>query len=173
MIRIELEDQAVQAAFARLEQAATQLQPVMQEIGEFLAETTKQRFQTGTAPDGSRWAPNTEVTYVRMLDKYKGSYGKKGQISTAGANRVMGKKPLIGETGALSTTINYRAGANFVEIGSPMVYAAVHQFGARRHSFSGGKTPWGDIPARPFLGISPEARDNIQEDMVRWVSLER
>lgn len=173
MIKIELDDQAVQAAFARLAQAGANLHPLMQAMGEFLTETTRQRFQTSTAPDGSRWAPNAEVTYVRLLGKYTGSYGKQGKISAAGSRRAMSKKPLIGETGALSTTINYRAGANFVEIGSPMAYAAVHQFGARRHSFSGGKTPWGDIPARPFLGISPEARDNIQEDMVRWVSLER
>ena len=37
-----------------------------------------------------------------------------------------------------------------------MAYAAVHQYGAAKHSFTGGKTPWGDIPARPFLGLSTD-----------------
>ncbi|MCK9488384.1 MAG: phage virion morphogenesis protein [Xanthomonadales bacterium] len=143
MMRIDLDDSAVQAAFARQVQAATQMQPLMQEIGEFLAETTKQRFQASTAPDGSRWAPNTETTYINLLGRFKSSYGKKGKISASGSRRAAGKKPLIGETSALSTTINYRAGSDFVEIGSPMVYATVQQFGAKKHSFTGGKSPWG------------------------------
>lgn len=161
MIRIDLDDSAVQSAFTRLVRAGTQMQPLMQEIGEFLAETTKQRFQTSTAPDGSRWAANSEVTYLNLLGRYKGSYGKNGKISAGGSRRAAGKKPLIGETGALSTTINYRAGSSFVEIGSPMAYAAVQQFGAKKHSFTGGKTPWGDIPARPFLGLSGSDRDGL------------
>lgn len=161
MIQVTLDDEAAQTAFARLVQAGTQMQPLMQEIGEFLAETTKQRFQTSTGPDGHRWAPNTETTYVNLLGRYKGSFGKTGKISAAGSRRASGKKPLIGETGALSTTINYRAGSDFVEIGSPMVYAGVQQFGAKARSFTGGKAPWGDIPARPFLGLSASDRDGL------------
>ena len=163
MIEVKLEDEAVQAAFTRLVQAGTQMKPLMQEIGEFLAETTKQRFQTSSAPDGSRWAPNTETTYVNLLGLYKSSFGKTGKITAAGSRRAAGKKPLIGETGALSTTINYRAGSDFVEIGSPMAYAAVQQFGAKKHSFTGGKTPWADIPARPFLGLSASDREGLLE----------
>ncbi len=163
MIEVKLEDEAIRAAFTRLVQAGIQMKPLMQEIGEFLAETTKQRFQTSTAPDGSRWAPNAETTYVDLLGRFKSSYGKAGKISAAGIRRAARKKPLIGETGALSTTINYRAGSDFVEIGSPMEYAAVQQFGAKARSFTGGKTPWGDIPARPFLGLSASDRDGLLE----------
>lgn len=163
MIDVKLDDEQAQAAFARLVRAGTQMQPLMQDIGEFLAETTKQRFQTSIAPDGSRWAPNTETTYVNLLGRYKGSYGKTGKITASGSRRAAGKKPLIGETGALSTTINYRAGSDFAEIGSPMEYAAVHQFGAKARSFTGGKTPWGDIPPRPFLGLSASDREGLLE----------
>lgn len=161
MIEVKLDDDAVQAAFTRLVQAGTQMQPLMQEIGEFLAETTKQRFQTSTAPDGSRWEPNTETTYVQLAGRYKSGMNKKGRVTASGARRLSGKKPLIGETAALSTTINYRAGSDFVEIGSPMAYAAVQQFGAKARSFTGGKTPWGDIPARPFLGLSGSDREGL------------
>ena len=157
MIKITLDDAAAQAAFIRLAQAGTRMQPLMQEIGEHLAETTKQRFQTSRAPDGTPWQPNAQSTYLRLMGRYSGSFsGKTGRITAAGSQRAIGKKPLIGESGALSTTINYRAGSDFVEIGSPMVYAAVQQFGAKKGSFTGGKTPWGDIPARPFLGLSPD-----------------
>jgi phage virion morphogenesis protein len=126
-----------------------------------LIETTKQRFETSTSPDGQRWAPNTETTFLRLLGKYKNTTLKDGRINASGARRLAGKKPLIGETRALSTTINYRAGSDFLEIGSPMAYAGVHQFGAKARSFTGGKTPWGDVPARPFLGLSTEDQATI------------
>lgn len=73
MIDVKLDDEQAQAAFARLVRAGTQMQPLMQDIGEFLAETTKQRFQTSIAPDDSRWAPNTETTYVNLLGRFKSS----------------------------------------------------------------------------------------------------
>lgn len=57
------------------------------------------------------------------------------------------------------STINHYAGDGFVEIGSPMKYAAVQQFGASKRQF--GKAPWGNIPARPFLGVSGEDRRTI------------
>jgi phage virion morphogenesis protein len=154
VIKIEVIDTETQALFVRLRDAATNMRPLMQELGEQLTETTKQRFQTSTAPDGSRWAPNAESTYVNLAGKYKSGLDKKGRVTKSGAARLAGKKPLIGETRALSTTINYRASSDYVEIGSPMVYAGVQQFGAAKHSFAGGKTPWADIPARPFLGLS-------------------
>ena len=160
MIKVELDDTDAQALFVRLRDAAADLKPLMQQIGEHLAETTKQRFATSTGPDGAPWAPNAESTYVQLAGRYKGSLHKKGpnkgRVNKGGAARMAGKKPLIGETRALSTTINYRAGSDYVEIGSGRVYAAVQQFGAKKHSFTGGKTPWADIPARPFLGLSAE-----------------
>lgn len=163
MIKIEVIDEEAQAMFVRLRASLTNLRPLMQDIGEHLTETTKQRFQTSTAPDGSPWAPNAQSTYVQLA----GKFGGKGRINKRGAARLASKKPLIGETRALSTTINYRASGDFVEIGSPMKYAAVQQFGADKHSFSGGKTPWADIPARPFLGLSDADRRAIGEKVRR------
>lgn len=167
MIKIDVLDAEAQAMFVRLRTFATDMRPLMQDIGEHLAETTKQRFATSTAPDGSRWAPNAQSTYVNLLGKFKGASGKDGRLNKSGSARAMGKKPLIGETRSLSTTINYRAGSDFAEIGSPMIYAAVQQFGAAGRSFTGGKTPWADIPARPFLGISDADAKAIKAKTVR------
>lgn len=161
MIHIETDTRQADALFARLVQAGTDMRPLMQQVGEYGVETTKQRFDTSTGPDGQRWAPNTETTYLKLLGKYKGSYGKTGKLTAGGARRAAGKKPLVGETGALASTINYQAGSDFVDIGSPMEYAGVHQFGAKKHSFTGGRTPWGDIPARPFLGLSADDQASI------------
>lgn len=168
MITIEIHDQDVQAAFNRLIAASRDLTPAMRAIGERLTETTKRRFASSTGPDGKRWAPNTDATLRAMLHRRKGSFTKKKSALSANGGRVLAaKKPLIGESKALSTTINYRAGATSVEIGSPMEYASTHQFGALRGAFGqtrrGAPIPWGNIPARPFLGVSPADKTDILE----------
>lgn len=161
---VEWDDKQVRGMLDRLGKLGTNTKPLLQEIGEGLAETTKQRFDTSRAPDGSAWAPNTQTTLQRFLGQYRSSFSAKtGSLTKKGATRAAGKKPLVGETGALRTTINYQVGAGFVDIGSPMIYARVQQFGAAARSFSGGRAPWGDIPARPFLGISAEDSTWLQE----------
>lgn len=158
MIRIELDDAKAQAALSDLAQRGADLRPLMQELGEYLTETTKQRFQTSTAPDGSRWQPNAPATYLAYLGKSKGSFGKTGRITKAGAARASGKKPLIGETGSLSRQIYYRADARSVEISSAEDYSAIHQFGGQA-----GRGRKVTIPARPYLGLSNDDQAAISE----------
>ncbi len=143
MITIEIDDREIQAALRRLQQQIGDLTPVMQEIGEYLVQSTKDRFARGEAPDGTPWAPNSPVTLAR----------KKGN------------RPLIGESRRLSSEIFYGAGRDFVEVGSALEYAAVQQFGARAGQFGktrrGAPIPWGPIPARRFIGLSDDDRHNI------------
>lgn len=168
MIKIEIHDQAVLAAFNRLQAAAIDVRPAFRAIGERLAETTRRRFATSTGPDGQRWAPNSDAVLRALLHRGKGNFKKRGGSLTAKAGRVLaGKKPLIGESKALSTTIAWRADATSVVVGSPMVYAAVQQFGAARGALGrtrrGAPIPWGTIPPRPFLGIAAADRADILE----------
>ncbi len=162
MIKIDITDSGVQQALNRLANAGTSLHPALREIGEFLVDSTRQRFATSTAPDGTRWAPNTETTILMYLGRYKGSFSKRGgRLTKKGAGRASGKRPLIGETGDLSRQISYKIeGNDTLYIGSSMIYAATQQFGAKRREFQ-GKAPWGDIPARPFLGLSDSDRSTI------------
>lgn len=139
MIKIDLNDVEVIAAFNRLLAAGGNLKPVYQDIGEHLVDATKRRFSDGVAPDDARWAELSPITIAR-----------KGHA-----------KPLIGESRRLGVEISYQLIGNGVEIGSPMEYAATQQFGAKARSFAGGKSPWGDIPPRPFLGISEADRLDI------------
>jgi len=138
------------------------LRPVLAEIGEDMTESAKRRFTTTKAPDGTPWAPNSATTIARYGDlfarKKDGTRGKKVEA------KIAGKKPLTGETRALATTINYQLqGDNAVSIGSPMVYAAMQQFGGKKSDFP---HLWGNIPARPFLGASEADKTNIA-DLVR------
>jgi phage gpG-like protein len=169
------------------------LGPGLAGIGENLVASTRQRFASATAPDGTPWAPNTEVTLmeymrnksgifatftnlatrkegkVRIGDK-NGYYRKDGKLGKKGIDAMMGKRPLTGETGALSEQIHYRVTGNRLVVGSSMEYAAMHQFGGSRSDFP---NLWGDIPARPFLGISGDDKKQIEVTVSEYLGLLR
>lgn len=170
MITIQIDDQQIRQAFARLVASAKDPRPVLEQIGELLVDSTRQRFGTSTAPDGTPWAPNSETTLMRYLGKYKSSFGKRdGRLTGKGAERAASKKPLIGETGSLSTQIFYVVENGTLAVGSTMIYGAVQQFGAKKRAFS-AKTPWGDIPARPFLGISDQDSNMILDQISDYLN---
>ena len=138
---------------------AKNFRPVLAEIGEDQTESTKRRFSTAKAPDGTPWAQNSATTIARYGDLF--ARKKDGTRSKKTEAKIAGKKPLTGETRALATTINYQVlGDNEVGIGSPMVYAAMQQFGGKKSDFP---HLWGDIPARPFLGASEADKVNIAD----------
>lgn len=141
------------------------------EIGAHLAESTRQRFVTSTAPDGSRWAPNAEATYLGLLSSRDAR--KDGRINARGTARVRNKKPLV-DTGGLSglnptgqgITWQLLPDGSGVDVGTNRFAgdwdagAAVHQFGSRD----------GRIPARPFLGLSSEDEDASLRIVERYLA---
>lgn len=145
MITIEVDDQAVIDALRRLQARAGEagMRPALSAIGEYLAETTKQRFETGTGLDGQRWAPNKPAT----LAKKKGT------------------RPLV-DSGQLATSIRHRLMTGGVAVGTNRFAslftggAAVHQFGSRD----------GKIPPRPFLGLSEGDRTAVLRILARHLT---
>jgi len=136
MINIQMDNDEVLRGLSELSRAISDLTPAFREIGEFMAESTKQRFESQTDPDGNTWQLNKASTLARK-----------------------GNKPtLTGETGVLMDTINWQLTNDGVEIGSPMEYAAMQQFGGTKSEFP---FLWGDIPARPFLGVSDDDADEL------------
>lgn len=144
MYTLDFNDDEAQRALNRLTEGLSDLSVLMQEIAEFLVTSTKDRFGDGQAPDGTPWAPKSQAT----LDAY-----------AARGDRV-DTRPLFGPSGQLSQTIFAETTADSVRWGSPMIYSAVMQLGATQGAFGPG-IPWGDIPARPFLGISESDREGL------------
>ncbi len=165
---VTVDDEQVLAALARLRGRTDNLGPVLKAIGGDLVESTKQRFATATAPDGTPWAANSAVTISRDLGLTQGNYKKDGSLSKKGEARQSGKKPLTGETGALAGQIHYQVNGNVLEVGSSMEYAAMQQFGGRKSEFP---HLWGDIPARPFLGLSAADKSAIEETVADYLDL--
>lgn len=118
-------------------------------LAEALRTGTQERFENGTAPDGRAW-PRT----------------------------IRGGQTLV-RTAALKNSVNTRANAQGAEVGTNLIYAATHQFGAAGRTIRARKKPFlkfqiggrwirkkqvtVNIPARPFLGISDSDRQNIRE----------
>lgn len=166
-ITVEFDDTRVLAVLDRIAAGVSDPAPLLKAWGEDLAESTKQRFASSTAPDGSAWATNSQATFDAYLSKLsgttskegkrsgtkKGFLNKEGRLATKGIAAVTGKKPLIGLGKSLSTTIYYRVEGDTLYVGSPQVYAAMQQFGGSKSKFP---NLWGDIPARPFLGLSDQ-----------------
>ncbi len=159
LINTRLDSQPVLARLAEIRRKVDDLSPAMLAIGELLTESTKERFSTSTAPDGSRWMPNAPATVLGTLARISGAYSKKtGRLTKKGSAAVMGKKPLVA-SGILQDTISYGLikGGDGVEVGTNRFAgewdggAAVHQFGSQD----------GKIPARPFLGISTDDETDI------------
>lgn len=79
--------------------------------------------------------------------------------------------PTLYNTGTLHDSIDYRADLNSITVGSPLIYATIHQFGGiikpkngKALAFSvGGDSVFAKqvtIPARPYMGVST---DNARE----------
>ena len=166
MHRIELKDDELKAVLARLSRSLTDMTAVNQDMGEFLVKSTKKRFTEGRDPDGNAWAPKSQTT----LDAYR----RRG-------DRV-DLRPLFGPSGRLSNEIHHTADSDSLEWGSSEEYSGVQQFGARKGAFGsfqgsgfGGSSPtislpWGDIPARPFLGLSEADKSGLRETVEEWLA---
>lgn len=155
---ITIQDQAVQSALKALADRATNLQPVMAQIGERMMEDTKRRFETSTGPDGQRWQANSAATLQALSDRLGKSYRtKSGALNTKGAARLANKKPLI-DKGDLRRQFVLSVGNDSLTLSNTMAYAVIHQFGGQ--AGRGHKTT---IPARPFLPVKPDGTLYPQE----------
>lgn len=167
-VQLNVDDLAVQKGLADKIARLQRPRPLMLSIAEYLAESTRMRFTTARAPDGTPWAPNTQTTMERYIAQ-RGGYSKKtGKISKRGADLATAKKPLTGATRLLGTQVVYEADDAMLQVGSNRIYARVMQEGADAGSLGGG-APWGDIPERVYLGLSASDRSYIVQEVTGYI----
>lgn len=124
------------AKLLAMQQRGDNLRPLFLKIGDDMVEVTKKRFETATDSDGNAWVKNSDVTL---------------------ANKS-GTKPLTNH-GDLAASIDYQPLGDYgVEIFTNAVQGAMMQFGGTKAEFS---NLWGDIPARPFVGLSNADKQHI------------
>lgn len=127
--------------------------PLLLDIGEALVNSTRDRFSAQRGPDGQAW----QTLSPRYLATKSPNPGK-----------------ILQRRGDLVRQIFPQVEGTTLLVGTDRVYGAVHQFGALKGAFGktrrGAPIPWGDIPARPWLGVSDDdaneiiaiARDHLQ-----------
>lgn len=131
--------------------------PLLAELGEYGLRSTRARFKTQTAPDGTAWAA-LQPWYQKEKRRNK--------------NRILTLNGYL--RGQMTWQL---VGDRTVEIGSNLPYAAVHQFGAtikpraaKVLMFRGHVAKSVTIPARPYLGLSDEDRSEIVGRTLEWLS---
>ena len=153
---IQISDEGFTASLQRLLEHGGDTSTLTFLIGQGIEERIDARFASSTGPDGQRWKPNSPLTLARealRLAVSEGNRRKGGSLNKRGTERLAAKKPLIGETGTLSSQIAMQHDGAGVTVAASAVYAAIQQFGGTRAEFS---HLWGDIPARPFMPVTPD-----------------
>lgn len=173
-IRLKTNDRNVRDLMESLARRLADMTPALAEIGEILGESVKNNFKSEHSPQGTPWKPLSARTLARR--------------------RLPGR--ILNETGTLRNALHVSVSGNRVTVGTNVIYAAVHQFGARQGQFGEVqakvrpfvrrdgtrvrahtrrmRVPWGDIPARPFLG-KPQERDwaEIKATLARFIATGR
>lgn len=166
---IELTDRSGLDYLHGLVERAGNMQPVLKEIGADMQESAIQRFSTTTAPNGTPWARNSAVTLLNYSQRF--ARNKNGTLKPDGVRAMGAKKPGTVEGTLANHSINFQVKSECeVSIGSSMPYAGTFHYGAKSGEYGFGfyatregsfPLPWGDIPARPFLGASEDDKANI------------
>ena len=147
-VHITIDSADIQRVLNDVQQRAADLSPALKAIGEHLDLAARDRWDRQEAPDGSPWARLSDVTIQRKQQRKR-------------------QADILVDSTELRDRLRYQLAGQTLEFGSDREYAAVHQFGADRGAFGRNKKgrpiPWGDIPARPFLGITDDDREYIRD----------
>jgi phage virion morphogenesis protein len=113
---------------------------ILDQIGGVVETQSRERIEvTKTGPDGSAW-PGLDPVYEAWKEK----------VSSGG---------LLVLFDNLRDSLQYEVVGDEVFIGSNMKYAATHQYG----------DPKRKIKARPYLGLSEEDGDEIEEVVANYL----
>lgn len=97
----------------------------------------------------------------QLIDGY---FKSDGSLTKKSEQLLANKMPLQGESGDLERQFSYAVSGNSLTVGSSMIYAAIQQFGGKKSQFP---NLWSDIPARPFLPITPDGA--LYADEENWI----
>ena len=109
-------------------------------VAGLLENSTRKRFETKTAPDGSKWAQLSLWTLYAKT-------GKNGK--TRGS--------ILVDRGNLLRSITSHATDSMAEVGTDRVYARYLQTGTAK------------MPAREIFGLSDQDRADIRDELHDWL----
>lgn len=156
-----IDDRDIMRALQKLDQKSGNLRSALKNMGEYLVNSTQDRFDAQEDPTGKAWAPLKPATKDRKrIDK------------------------ILTETSRMRNSVVYAVQGSGLKVGTSDIRAAAHQFGLKgavkvpaqkslRKKAFGRELAfpvWAEIrahtinqnlPARPFIGISADDREEI------------
>jgi phage virion morphogenesis protein len=160
-VHIEIDDRELKEALGKLISKCGDASLALRDIGEYLLLSHDKRWDREVSPDGVPWAELSPVTLARKQKLRPG----------APMGKLVFREYL--------RHLHYQVTGNSLELGTDRVYGAAQQFGMPRGYAGRGRyrtrkgsfpIPWGDIPARPFLGVSEEDRGEILDILGRYLA---
>lgn len=144
----------IQVKFKQLIDQIEDPQLALKTIGEILTNNTQARLQKGVDINGQPFKPLAALTVARKKSN---------------------KDKILIESGDLYRELHYQLsnGGKSLEFGSDRIYAALMQFGAKQGGFGRNRRntpiPWGDVPARPFIGVTEQDATEILEALTDMI----
>jgi phage virion morphogenesis protein len=140
---LQIQVQGLSELDRRLTQLAyMDFKELLESVGALVESQMKRRLQSEkNSPDGEPWA-DWSPDYAGRMHGHP-PHKHPNQL------RKAGRHSLLVLEGDLLDSIMYEVTKDEVVIGSPLIYARTHQEGR------------GAIPARPYLGLSHENRDEV------------
>lgn len=169
---IEVDRAKADRWFGELLRRGQSLAGLMKDIGETLTESTQKRFDQGRAPDGTAWVPLADGSgrtplndSGRMRDGIFPSSGDNWVEISSDAKQARwhqeGTDPYVilpknGKALAFGPPASRTSGKNQGKVGPAHVVKKVNHPG---------------LPARPFMGLSAEDEQQIDELAIAWLDL--
>lgn len=180
---IEIPEAEIRAGLGRIIDRLERPLPLYRDIGQHMADSTRENFRRETSPAGVPWARLRPATLRGRARQ---------RLSLDGILRARGR---------LLNSLNVRTTTEGVSIGSPIPYAAIHQLGGEIERQARTQTIWRKqrkdgsfeakfrkrklktsvasehevaahsirIPARPYIGVSDDDRAAIIEIARKWI----
>jgi len=152
LIEIDINDDETRAALEKLRAKLASPEPVFRDIGEALTISFRDRFGRGVDSKNNRWKELSDVTIERKRKN---------------------KDKILVLDGYLKR-LGYQADNNGTRVGTDRIYGAMQLFGARKGEFGrtrrGAPIPWGDVPAREYLGLSDADEGDILDILHEWLA---
>ena len=163
--RIIIDDKALMLSLDEQMARLRNLRPVMRVIAQDLMTQKDINFRKQSEPDGKKWALlSIDSTLKRR-------------------NNDVATIKVLQDTGRLRASFKSKTTNNSAKIGTNVKYAKTHQFGARKGQYrvrlQGTSLrnrrrwtitiPWGDIPARPMVGLTRRMRNKYNKKVTDYI----
>ncbi|WP_374631811.1 phage virion morphogenesis protein [Ferrovibrio sp.] len=149
--------------FEALAKAGQSPKPLLDDIAESLLISTQHRFELERDPKGNKWQPLSWWTLFQRGGGRKGWHKKNRSKAKKGTMEKISGAKILRASNRLFQSLTSVVTNSEIQLGSNVIYARIHQYGGQA-----GRGKKVTIPARPYLGISDNDSEMIDEAVAEY-----